>query len=91
MMKILRAPIRAGSSVLNVYIHAWRILTRRRPKPAVAPEATLLDPAEFQRRFEGEMGGQGALGVVDFKGSCAPGAPLRRAHWQSAGIKSADE
>lgn len=87
MMKIIRTPIRAGISVLNVYVHAWRILTRKR---AVAPEATLLDPAEFCRRFEGEMDGQGALGAVDFEGSSECAQPLRRHHWQSAGIKSSD-
>ena len=97
MKKILRAPIRAGISVLNVYVHAWRILTRRRPK---------LGPAEFLQRLKDEideMGGasvasqrtrrgQGTLGAVDFKGSseCAPGESLRRHHWQSAGIKRSD-
>ena len=87
MMKILRAPIRAGIAVFNVYAHAWRILTRGRPKP------TLLDHAEFLQRFEDEMGGQGTLGAVDFKGSseCAPGEPLSRHHWQSAGIRSSGE
>jgi hypothetical protein len=88
-------------TILRVYVRAWRILTRRRPK--------LLGPAEFLQRLKDEideMGGasvvgqrtrrgQRTLGAVDFKGSseCAPGAPLRRHHWQSAGIgiKRSDE
>jgi hypothetical protein len=96
-MNILRAAIRGSNEVVAVYVRAWKLLTRRRPKTVIAPEA-LLDPTEFLRAFNGfiasgavaDAGDPGKVLFVDPYFSGSSGLPVRRHHWQNAAVKSSD-